>query len=107
MVRKIGKRVVSYANVGVPLALGLALTAGAAHAFTAPAAGDLGYDIYDIVFMKSGAEPGKKPQKSATFSPLRRAFFVATDFTNPHRVFGGFPPLLQTTRRLGDTWSDT
>ncbi|MET3436001.1 hypothetical protein [Sphingomonas sp. 1185] len=57
MVRKIGKRVVSYANVGVPLALGLALTAGAAHAFTAPAAGDLGYDIYDIVVNKGVKGP--------------------------------------------------
>jgi len=57
MVRKIGKRVVSYANVGVPLALCLALTAGAAHAFTAPAAGDLGYDIYDIVVNKGVKGP--------------------------------------------------
>lgn len=49
MIRKIGTRIVSFADVGVPAALGLALTVGAAHAFTAPAAGDLGYDIYDIV----------------------------------------------------------
>jgi hypothetical protein len=48
MVKKIGKTVVSVANVGVPFAL-LALASGSAHAFTAPAQGDLGYDIYDIV----------------------------------------------------------
>jgi hypothetical protein len=48
MIRRIGKQVVSFADVGIPLGL-MALVAGTAHAFTAPAAGDLGYDIYDIV----------------------------------------------------------
>lgn len=57
MIRKIGTRIVSFADVGVPVALGLALTAGAAHAFTAPAAGDLGYDIYDIVVNKGVKGP--------------------------------------------------
>ncbi|MDJ0277714.1 hypothetical protein QLH51_12990 [Sphingomonas sp. 2R-10] len=57
MIRKIGTRVVSFADVGVLVALGLALTIGAAHAFTAPAAGDLGYDIYDIVVNKGVKGP--------------------------------------------------
>lgn len=48
MIRKIGKTAVTFANVGVPLAL-FAVASGGVHAFTAPAAGDLGYDIYDIV----------------------------------------------------------
>ena len=48
MIRKIGKTALSFADVGVPLAL-LAAISGSVHAFTAPAAGDLGYDIYDIV----------------------------------------------------------
>lgn len=48
MIRKIGRQAASFANVGVPAAL-LVLVAGSVHAFTAPAAGDLGYDIYDIV----------------------------------------------------------
>lgn len=40
------------------LMLLLALTAsGAAHAFQAPAAGDLGYDIYDIVVNKGVKGP--------------------------------------------------
>lgn len=43
-------------NVGVPLAL-LALVSSGAHAFTAPAAGDLGYDIYDIVLNKGVKGP--------------------------------------------------
>jgi len=42
------KRLLTYADVGIPLLLALTI-AGAAQAFTAPAAGDLGYDIYDIV----------------------------------------------------------
>ena len=57
MIRKIGTRLVSYADVGVPVALGLALSVGAAHAFTAPAAGDLGYDIYYIVVNKGVKGP--------------------------------------------------
>ena len=48
MLKKIGKKAVSFANAGVPLAMFAAMSGGA-HAFTAPAAGDLGYDIYDIV----------------------------------------------------------
>ncbi|MFM5929815.1 hypothetical protein [Novosphingobium sp. LASN5T] len=43
-------------NLGVPLAL-MALASSAAHAFTAPAAGDLGYDIYDIVVNKGVKGP--------------------------------------------------
>jgi len=48
MIRTIGRHAISLANIGLPLAL-LAAIGGGAHAFTAPAAGDLGYDIYDIV----------------------------------------------------------
>ncbi|WP_404478375.1 hypothetical protein [Novosphingobium sp. BL-52-GroH] len=48
MIRKFGKQMLSFADIGVPLVLMIAV-AGTAHAFTAPAAGDLGYDIYDIV----------------------------------------------------------
>lgn len=43
-------------NLGVPLAL-MALASSGAHAFTAPAAGDLGYDIYDIVVNKGVKGP--------------------------------------------------
>ena len=56
MIRKIGKHIVGLANIGVPLAL-FALASGGAHAFTAPAAGDLGYDIYDIVVNKGVKGP--------------------------------------------------
>ncbi|MBB6122845.1 hypothetical protein [Sphingobium subterraneum] len=56
MIRKIGSRAVGIANIGVPLAL-FALMSGGAHAFTAPAAGDLGYDIYDIVVNKGVKGP--------------------------------------------------
>lgn len=48
MIRTFGRHTASFANIGVPVAL-LALIAASAHAFTSPAAGDLGYDIYDIV----------------------------------------------------------
>lgn len=56
MMRKIGKHVVGVANIGVPLVL-LAAMSGGAHAFTAPAQGDLGYDIYDIVVNKGVKGP--------------------------------------------------
>ena len=56
MIRKIGKTALSFANVGVPLALFAAMSGGA-HAFTAPATGDLGYDIYDIVVNKGVKGP--------------------------------------------------
>lgn len=56
MIRKIGSRAVGIANVGILLAL-FALVSGGAHAFTAPAAGDLGYDIYDIVVNKGVKGP--------------------------------------------------
>ncbi|RXR30753.1 hypothetical protein [Sphingobium fluviale] len=56
MIKKIGNQAAAVANVGLPLAL-LALAGGAAHAFTAPAAGDLGYDIYDIVVNKGVKGP--------------------------------------------------
>lgn len=57
MIRKIGKRVVSFASIGVPLGALALLGAGGAHAFTAPAQGDLGYDIYDIVVNKGVKGP--------------------------------------------------
>jgi len=56
MIRKIGNRVISVANVGIPLAA-FALVSGGAHAFTAPTTGDLGYDIYDIVVNKGVKGP--------------------------------------------------
>ena len=56
MIRKIGKHAVGFANIGVPLAF-FALVSGGAHAFTAPAVGDLGYDIYDIVVNKGVKGP--------------------------------------------------
>jgi len=48
MKMQLGKRAASAADHGVALML-LAVIASAAHAFSAPAQGDLGYDIYDIV----------------------------------------------------------
>ena len=48
MVKKLTRTVLSAADVGVPVLL-LSLLAASAHAFTAPVAGDLSYDIYDIV----------------------------------------------------------
>lgn len=48
MVKKLGKQALAFADIGVPV-VALALIAASAHAFTAPAAGDLGFDIYDIV----------------------------------------------------------
>jgi len=57
MIRKIGKRVVSFASIGVPFGALALLGAGGAHAFTAPAQGDLGYDIYDIVVNKGVKGP--------------------------------------------------
>ncbi len=56
MIRKIGKHVFGVANVGVPLVL-FATMSGGAHAFTAPATGDLGYDIYNIVVNKGVKGP--------------------------------------------------
>jgi hypothetical protein len=57
MIRKIGKHVVSFASIGVPFAAIGVLGASGAHAFTAPAQGDLGYDIYDIVVNKGVKGP--------------------------------------------------
>ncbi|MGB3804427.1 MAG: hypothetical protein WA935_10360 [Sphingopyxis granuli] len=48
MVKKFRKNALSIANIGIPVLL-LSIIAASAHAFTAPVAGDLGYDIYDIV----------------------------------------------------------
>jgi hypothetical protein len=56
MIRKIGKHVFGVANIGVPLVL-FATMSGGAHAFTAPATGDLGYDIYNIVVNKGVKGP--------------------------------------------------
>ena len=57
MIRKIGKRVVSIASITVPFGALALLSASGAHAFTAPAQGDLGYDIYDIVVNKGVKGP--------------------------------------------------
>jgi hypothetical protein len=48
MVKNLRKNALSVANIGIPVLL-LSIIAASAHAFTAPVAGDLGYDIYDIV----------------------------------------------------------
>jgi hypothetical protein len=56
MIKKIGKRVMSFAQLGVPMAA-IAMIGTGAHAFTAPAQGDLGYDIYDIVVNKGVKGP--------------------------------------------------
>lgn len=48
MMHKFGNKVLAVANVGLPLGA-MALVGGPVHAFSAPAQGDLGYDIYDIV----------------------------------------------------------
>src|SRR3546814_19107370 len=48
MVKKLTRTVLSAADVGVPVLL-LSLRAASAHAFTAPVAGDPGYEIYHIV----------------------------------------------------------
>lgn len=48
MVKNLHKNALSVANIGIPVLL-LSIIAASAHAFTAPVAGDLGYDIYDIV----------------------------------------------------------
>jgi hypothetical protein len=56
MLKTLGRQSASFANIGIPLALA-ALVSGGAHAFTAPTAGDLGYDIYDIVVNKGVKGP--------------------------------------------------
>ncbi|WDF74234.1 hypothetical protein [Novosphingobium sp. KACC 22771] len=56
MMRKYGERALAMASFGLPFAA-LALIAGPAHAFQAPAQGDLGYDIYDIVVNKGVKGP--------------------------------------------------
>ncbi|CAH0355502.1 hypothetical protein BH11PSE5_BH11PSE5_23900 [soil metagenome] len=48
MHRLLAKRFLSAADYGITLVL-LAVIGSAAQAFSAPAQGDLGYDIYDIV----------------------------------------------------------
>ncbi|WP_172598844.1 hypothetical protein [Sphingobium sp. YG1] len=48
MMRTFGSKVLAVANVGLPLGA-MALVGGPVQAFSAPAQGDLGYDIYDIV----------------------------------------------------------
>ena len=56
MIKTFGRHGLNFANWAVPIAL-VALIGGAAHAFTAPTAGDLGYDIYDIVVNKGVKGP--------------------------------------------------
>jgi hypothetical protein len=56
MMRKIGTRALAVANVGLPFGA-MMLVSGTAHAFQAPAQGDLGYDIYDIVVNKGVKGP--------------------------------------------------
>ena len=56
MFKKLGSDAVSVAHIGLALAVFAAMSGGA-HAFTAPAIGDLGYDIYDIVVNKGVKGP--------------------------------------------------
>jgi hypothetical protein len=56
MLKTIRRNPMRYADAAAMLAL-FALASGGAHAFTAPAAGDLGYDIYDIVVNKAVKGP--------------------------------------------------
>lgn len=49
MIKALRKASLSAADYTMMTAAALLLSMGAANAFTAPAAGDLGYDIYDIV----------------------------------------------------------
>jgi hypothetical protein len=56
MIKTIGRKTASCAGLGLPI-LAMLVLAGGAHAFTAPAAGDLGYDIYDIVVNKGVKGP--------------------------------------------------
>jgi len=56
MTMKWARRADRALGYAVPL-LALALIGSAAHAFTAPAKGDLGYDIYDIVVNKGVKGP--------------------------------------------------
>ena len=48
MMRTLSNKALAVANLGLPLGV-MALVGGPAHACSAPAQGDLGYDIYDIV----------------------------------------------------------
>lgn len=48
MIKNLRNNALSFTNIGIPVLL-LSVIAASAHAFTAPTAGDLGYDIYDIV----------------------------------------------------------
>jgi hypothetical protein len=47
--QRLKSRTLTTIDMGVLLLVAALATTGAAHAFAAPAAGDLGYDIYDIV----------------------------------------------------------
>lgn len=49
MIKALTNRALRLSDHGIVAIATLIALAGAAHAFTAPAAGDLGYDIYDIV----------------------------------------------------------
>jgi hypothetical protein len=49
-------RALGFADAAIPFVL-LAMIGTAAHAFTQPAQGDLGYDIYDIVVNKGVKGP--------------------------------------------------
>jgi hypothetical protein len=49
MIKSLGKATLTTADYALLASAALFLSMGAANAFTAPAPGDLGYDIYDIV----------------------------------------------------------
>ena len=52
------------------------------------------------------AKTSEKPQKTATFGPLRRAFSLSARLTWRHVKNGGKPPISATARRARDAWSD-
>jgi hypothetical protein len=57
MIKTLGNALVARADFVALALLALIATAGVASAFTAPAVGDLGYDIYDIVVNKGVKGP--------------------------------------------------
>src|SRR3546814_10717143 len=85
MVKKLTRTVLSAADVGVPVLL-LSLLAASVHAFTAPVAGDLGYDIYDIVVNQGVKGPPGFVGGVAAF-----LFGVSRLFSN---IMIGIPPIV-------------
>src|SRR3546814_2470800 len=93
MVKKLTRTVLSAADVGVPVLL-LSLLAASVHAFTAPVAGDLGYDIYDIVVNQGVKGPlGFVGGVAAFLFGVSRLFIT---------IMLGIPPIVPSVRPLND-----